>query len=61
MDMFSRTFDISHYNNAAKIAGDIGKPLPHVNAWELMDGSFSFPRVRRYDFVNTNMDMLEHF
>ena len=25
------------------------------------DKSFSFPRVRRYDTVVNNMDMLEHF
>jgi pantothenate kinase len=61
MDMFSRTFDRKYYDNAAKIQGDIGGALPHVNAWERMDASFSFPRVRRYDIDNSNMDMLEHF
>ncbi len=28
---------------------------------ELYNSGFSFPRVRRYNFVNENMDMLEHF
>lgn len=32
-----------------------------VHSWELEDKAFSFPRVRRYNFVNDNMDMLEHF
>jgi len=32
-----------------------------VHTWELYDKSFSFPRVRRYNFVNENMDQLEHF
>ena len=26
-----------------------------------MDSAFSFARVRRYDFVEDNMNMLEHF
>ncbi len=32
-----------------------------VHTWELYDKSFTFPRVRRYEFVQENMDMLEHF
>ena len=32
-----------------------------VHTWELYDGAFSFPRVRRYGFVQDNMDTLEHF
>ncbi len=63
MDMFSRTFDRKYYDNAVKIHTDmkLDSALPRSNAWELYDGGFSFPRVRRYDIVNQNMDMLEHF
>jgi hypothetical protein len=35
--------------------------LPKINAWEHLDASFSFSRIRRYDFVQENLDMLEHF
>ena len=28
-----------------------------VHTWELYDKSFTFPRVRRYDFVQENMDI----
>ena len=61
MDMFSRTCKKEHYDNAVKISEELGAELPKVNSWELMDKAFSFSRVRRYDFVNENMDMLEHF
>lgn len=61
MDMFSRTCEKKYYDNSVKIAKAIKSELPKVNAWELLDKSFSFSRVRRYDFVNENMDMLEHF
>jgi hypothetical protein len=64
MDMFSRTFDRKYYDNAAKIIDDMklgNSGFPKVSAWEQYDSAFSFPRVRRYDIVNQNMDMLEHF
>ena len=32
-----------------------------MHTWELYDNAFTFPRVRRYGFVNENMDLLEHF
>jgi hypothetical protein len=32
-----------------------------VHTYELYDVAFSFPRVRRFQFVQDNMDMLEHF
>jgi hypothetical protein len=35
--------------------------LPPVKTWELLDVSFGFPSVRRYDLVQQNMDMMEHF
>jgi hypothetical protein len=37
------------------------KPAIYVHTWELYDKAFAFPRVRRYQMVQENMDMLEHF
>ena len=67
IDMFSRTLDSRHWTNAVNISKAIGGKtgafpnIAKVHTWELYDRSFSFPRVRRYNFVNENMDMLEHF
>ena len=61
MDQFSRHFLPQNLKNSLEIAGKIGASPPKVGAWELNDKAFSFPRVRRYDFVNNNLDMLEHF
>ena len=66
IDMFSRTLDERHWTNAQNIAKAMGKninqgPGLKIHTWELYDKAFSFPRVRRYEFVNDNMDMLEHF
>ena len=66
MDMFSRTLDPRHWTNAVNIAEALTKktgkaPKLSVHTWELYDNAFSFPRVRRYGFVQENMDMLEHF
>ena len=47
--------------NAVEIAGKLGIATPRIHTWELLDTSFSFPRLRRYQFVQENMDMLEHF
>jgi len=60
-DMFSRTFDRKYYDNVQKIAKELNMNPPKVHAWELLNDSFAFPRVRRYDFVQNQMDMLEHF
>ena len=62
MDMFSRTIDPRHRFNVL----NINKALPKaqrlsVHTWELYDKAFSFPRIRRYQYVQENMDMLEHF
>ena len=62
MDMFSRTLDPRHWTNVL----NINKALPKgqklsVHTWELYDKAFSFPRIRRYQYVQENMDMLEHF
>ena len=66
LDMFSRTLDRRHWTNAVNVHNAIkkktGNDLPlRVTTWELYNKAFSFPRVRRYNFVNENMDMLEHF
>jgi len=66
IDMFSRTLDVRHWTNAVNIYTAMKKKgkAPHnltVHTWELYDTAFSFPRVRRYGFVQENMDMLEHF
>ena len=56
MEYFSRNFDIKHFQNALEIQKNLsvnGVPTAKafVHTWELYDKSFSFPRVRRYDFV----------
>lgn len=61
MDQFSRKFDITNYNNAMTIAGKLKIKPPPVHTWELLDKGFSFPRVRRYNDVQENMDLVEHF
>jgi hypothetical protein len=65
VDMFSRTLDKRHWTNAKNIQAQLLKngqeAKMHVHTWELYDKSFTFPRVRRYEFVQENMDMLEHF
>ena len=46
-ELFSRTFDKKHYNNAIEIAGKLGKGAqPKITTWELLDKSFAWPRVR---------------
>ena len=67
MEMFSRTLDPRHWTNVQNIHAALVKkgtkniPKLQVNTWGLYDKAFSFPRIRRYNFVCENMDMLEHF
>ena len=65
LEMFSRTLDTRFWTNALNVAKEItkagGSPKWYVKTWELYDKAFSFPRIRRYAFVQENMDMLEHF
>ena len=65
LEMFSRTLDRRHWTNANNVATAMSKagqnPKWYVSTWDLYDQAFSFPRVRRYAFVQDNMDMLEHF
>jgi hypothetical protein len=67
LEMFSRTLDPRHWTNVQNIFGALKKkgvkslPKLQVKTWDLMDKAFAFPRIRRYNFVCENMDMLEHF
>jgi len=62
MDMFSRTLDPRHWTNVLNLNSALAKPQKlSVHTWELYDKAFSFPRVRRYQYVQENMEMLEHF
>ena len=60
---FSRTFDLQFWNDAMKIKGELEKQGKHpkvaVTTKELYDHSFSFPKVRNYDFAVKNMNDLE--
>ena len=66
MEYFSRYLETKHFDNAMKIWKNLtenhgfnGKAMVHT--YELYDKAFTFPRVRKYEFVQENLDMLEHF
>merc|ERR1711970_1082374 len=66
IDLFSKTLDVRHWTNVLNIAGALKDksgvaPKLQVHTWELLDKAFTFPRIRRYAYVQENMDMLEHF
>ena len=61
IDQFSRKFDKKNYDNAVTIAGELGVAIPKVYTWELLNKSFKFPRIRRFETVQENMDLVEHF
>jgi len=66
IDLFSKTLDTRHWTNVLNIAGALkaksgSAPKFQVHSWELLDKAFTFPRIRRYAYVQENMDMLEHF
>merc|ERR1711998_366384 len=66
VDLFSKTLDVRHWTNVLNIAGALKDksgvaPKLQVHTWELLDKAFTFPRIRRYAYVQENMDMLEHF
>ena len=66
MDLFSRTLDKSHYDQARKIhaalqAKQPGTKMPRVKTWELYDKSFTWPKIRNYEIVQEGMETLEHF
>ena len=62
---FSRTFEMTNWNNAMEIAAGLAKsgktPRFAVTTKELYDKSFSFPKVRNYDYAVENMNELEHY
>jgi hypothetical protein len=61
MDAFSRTFDKAYYSKAMEIATKLKTTPSRVTTWELYDKAFTFPRVRNYDLVKEQMDILEHY
>ena len=65
LDYFSRRLDMKYYENAMKIYNELLKqgknPQLAVHTYELYDKAFSFPRVRRYEDVNTAMTEVEHY
>lgn len=65
MEDFSRTFDKKFYDKAFTIynahKGEPNWNEPKVSTWELYDQSFAWPRVRKYDLVRAQMDILEHY
>lgn len=62
---FSRNFQMDSWNNAMTIKGKLNKggvfPKFAVTTKELYDKSFSFPKVRNYDYAVEQMNELEHY
>lgn len=62
---FSRNFDMKNWDNAMKIREELAKtgqaPKFAVTTKELYDKSFSFPKVRNYDYAVQQMNELEHY
>jgi hypothetical protein len=63
LGQFSRTFDKKNWDNARGIydhlAAEGKTPKIAVTTKELYDHSFSFPKVRNYDYAMENMNELE--
>ena len=63
LGQFSRTFDKKNWDNAMTIYEELKKhdkqPKIAVTTKELYDHSFSFPKVRNYDYAVENMTDLE--
>ena len=62
---FSRNFNMDNWDNAMKVKAGLAKvgktPKFAVTTKELYDKSFSFPKVRNYDYAVENMNELEHY
>ena len=62
---FSRNFAMENWNDAMKIKAELEKSGKHpkiaVTTKELYDHSFSFPKVRNYEYAVHNMNELEHY
>ena len=65
LGQFSRNFEMTNWNNAMHIAAELAaqgkQPRFAVTTKELYDKSFSFPKVRNYDYAVENMNELEHY
>ena len=65
MGEFSRNFKMENWDNAVKIKNALAekgqKVKFAVTTKELYDKSFSFPKVRNYDYAVENMNELEHY
>ena len=66
MEYFSRYLEVKYFDNAMKIWQNLTENHGYrgratVHTYELYDKAFTFPRVRKYEFVQENLDMLEHF
>ena len=62
LDKFSKTLNRENWNNAVTIKGALGASAKlEVHTWELYNKAWSWPRVRRYPYVQENLDLLEHF
>jgi len=62
---FSRNFNMDNWDNAMKVKKGLSKvgksPKFAVTTKELYDKSFSFPKVRNYDYAVQQMNELEHY
>merc|ERR1719163_33018 len=62
---FSRNFNMDNWDNAMEVKKGLGKvgknPKFAVTTKELYDKSFSFPKVRNYDYAVQQMNELEHY
>ena len=60
---FSRNFKMENWNNAMEVRKGLAEqgvtPRIAVTTKELYDKSFSFPKVRNYDYAVENMNELE--
>ena len=62
---FSRNFNMDNWDNAMEVKKGLSKvgknPKFAVTTKELYDKSFSFPKVRNYDYAVEQMNELEHY
>ena len=62
---FSRNFNMDNWDNAMEVKAGLAKagktPKFAVTTKELYDKSFSFPKVRNYDYAVEQMNELEHY
>ena len=43
------------------IAKTLGVKPPRVHTFRILDGAFTWPRVRRYESVQVTLEAIEHF